>query len=184
MIIKIGSKEYVGQCNALSYIFHKRIFNINVLDEIENIKNSLKKLIENKEINNFNDSILRIIYTLIYTANKNIENFDAWKNEIENEIISERTINDIIEILIKSFIDVEVNNELKKIIKKEENMKSKFVEHEFLATCLKFGLTIKDLRELTYIDILKIFISTVSTDKEERYRRATQEDWDKLAALR
>lgn len=58
------------------------------------------------------------------------------------------------------------------------NEKSLFPEHEFLASCLTIGLTIQDLKILTYIDVIKIFISL--TDKKEGTKKATQKDIDKL----
>lgn len=56
--------------------------------------------------------------------------------------------------------------------------KSLFPEHEFLASCLRIGLTIQDLKILTYIDVIKMFISL--TDKKEGTKKATQKDIDKL----
>ena len=57
-----------------------------------------------------------------------------------------------------------------------------FPEHLFLLACLRLGLTIQDLRFLTYVDIMKIFLS-IETKKEEKtkYIEATQADWDRLA---
>lgn len=57
-----------------------------------------------------------------------------------------------------------------------------FPEHHFLLACLRLGLTIQDLRFLTYVDIMKIFLS-IETKKEEKpkYIEATQADWDRLA---
>lgn len=56
--------------------------------------------------------------------------------------------------------------------------KSLFPEHDFLASCLRIGLTIQDLKILTYIDVIKMFISL--TDKKEGTKKATQKDIDKL----
>lgn len=56
--------------------------------------------------------------------------------------------------------------------------KSLFPEHEFLASCLRIGLTIQDLKILTYIDVIKMFISL--TNKKEGTKKATQKDIDKL----
>ena len=57
-------------------------------------------------------------------------------------------------------MDKKVFDELEKINKNNKNDKeSLFPEHEFLASCLRINLTISDLKILTYIDVLKIFIS-------------------------
>ena len=60
-----------------------------------------------------------------------------------------------------------------------------FPEHHFLLACLRLGLTIQDLKLLTYVDVMKIFLS-IETKKEEkvRYKEATQADWDRLANSR
>lgn len=56
-----------------------------------------------------------------------------------------------------------------------------FPEHHFLLACLKLGLTIQDLNILTYVDVLKIFLSieTNETSRNE-IRKATQADIDRL----
>ena len=51
-------------------------------------------------------------------------------------------------------------------------------EHRFIANCLQVGLTIQDLKELDYIDVAKILVCMIPSD--QKYKRATKEDWDKL----
>ena len=71
------------------------------------------------------------------------------------------------------------------IIKSEEEINLKFPEHDFFATALKIGITIEDLKELTYVDILKIFISFLQKDKDKTtngVRKATQEEINQLVA--
>ena len=60
-----------------------------------------------------------------------------------------------------TFVDEEAIKELKKLVKSEEEINLKFPEHDFFATALKIGITIEDLKELTYVDILKIFIYAI-----------------------
>ena len=82
-------------------------------------------------------------------------------------------------------MDEEAIKELKKIVKSEEEINLKFPEHDFFATALKIGLTIEDLKELTYVDILKIFISFLQKDKDKTkngVRKATQEEINQLVA--
>ena len=57
-----------------------------------------------------------------------------------------------------------------------------FPEHHFLLACLRLGLTIQDLRFLTYVDVMKIFLSVDSKKetKENEPRKATQADIDRL----
>ncbi len=84
-----------------------------------------------------------------------------------------------------TFVDEEAIKELKKIVKSEEEINLKFPEHDFFATALKIGLTIEDLKELTYVDILKIFISFLQKDKDKTKngaRKATQEEINQLVA--
>ncbi|MFR5951360.1 MAG: hypothetical protein ACLUG5_04655 [Clostridia bacterium] len=82
-------------------------------------------------------------------------------------------------------MDEEAIKELKKIVKSEEEINLKFPEHDFFATALKIGITIEDLKELTYVDILKIFISFLQKDKDKTtngVRKATQEEINQLVA--
>ena len=64
-------------------------------------------------------------------------------------------------------------------IKENSNSKDIFPEHEFLSSCLRIGLTISDLKELKYIDVMKIFFTFVG-ETQKKERKATQSDIDKL----
>ena len=46
------------------------------------------------------------------------------------------------------------------------------------------NLTIQDLKQMTYVDVMKVLLSFLPEDKVEKigYRKATQEDWDRLAS--
>ena len=63
----------------------------------------------------------------------------------------------------------------------EDKTKEIFPEHEFIGSCLRVGLTIADLKELTYIDVMKILLTFINNNKETTNQRtATQRDIDKL----
>lgn len=52
-----------------------------------------------------------------------------------------------------------------------------FPEHDFISTCLRLGLTLGDLKLLTYIDVIKIMLSFLRRNKEKPdTRQATQQD--------
>ena len=55
-----------------------------------------------------------------------------------------------------------------------------FPEHHFLLACLRLGLTIQDLRFLTYVDVMKIFLSIETKKKDTEVRKASQADIDRL----
>lgn len=56
-----------------------------------------------------------------------------------------------------------------------------FPEHHFLLACLRMGLTIQDLKILTYVDVMKIFLSIETKDaSKNEIRKATQADIDRL----
>ena len=59
-----------------------------------------------------------------------------------------------------------------------------FPEHHFLLACLRLGLTMQDLRFLTYVDVMKIFLSIENNKAGKtdvsRARKATQADIDRL----
>lgn len=55
-----------------------------------------------------------------------------------------------------------------------------FPEHYFLLACLRLGLSIQDLKILTYVDVMKIFLSIETKKENTGIRKATQADIDKL----
>lgn len=76
-----------------------------------------------------------------------------------------------------AFVDEELSKEIDRKIKSKEQTKEVFPEHEFLGSCLRIGLSLNDLKELTYVDVMKILIGYIDEKKE---RVATQRDIDKL----
>ena len=191
MLIKIGNKEYVGCCNAMTYIFYNKVFNLNIFDDLDKIKGCLIKFklqSGNKDdIDNMVDIILRLIYILIYTNNQNeINSFEKWKKQHEHEAIELETINEVIEFLVDNFYSQEVKEELDKIkVSKNEDEPIIFQEHTFLNQCLNIGLNIEDMTKLSYVDICKLLIVNMNKAKNLRkpkYKIATTQDWDALAA--
>ena len=67
----------------------------------------------------------------------------------------------------RNFVDEEVFKEYEKI-PNSGNDKDKFPEHSFLASSLKIGLTINDLKELSYIDVMKIFLTYIDVNEYEK----------------
>lgn len=188
MKIKIKNDEYVGQCNALSYLFYKKIFKINIFEDLENLRKSLINISNNnaeEDIVMFYEILVRLIYTLIYTKNQDIEEFEDWVEKVEIQDLTEELTNKTIETFLESFIDEDVVKELEEI--PGDNSKTNiFPEHEFLKICLDYRLSTEDLKILTYIDVIKIFISSY-IDKQDRkvkkFKEATQADWDRLASM-
>lgn len=78
--------------------------------------------------------------------------------------------------------------EMEKTFKNKKNNNDEddvLEEHLFLATSLKLGLRLDDLKELEYKDVAKIMLCLIKQEKEENgTRKATQADWDKLAGRR
>lgn len=190
MLIKIGNKEYVGCCNAMTYIFYNKVFNLNIFDDLDKIKGCLIKFklqSGNKDdIDNMVDIILRLIYILIYTNNQNeINSFEKWKKQHEHEVIELETINEVIEFFVDNFYSQEVKEELDKIkVSKNEDEPIIFQEHTFLNQCLNIGLNIEDMTKLSYVDICKLLIVNMNKAKNLRkpkYKIATTQDWDALA---
>ena len=78
-----------------------------------------------------------------------------------------------------TFVDEQVVEELSKI--NGDSEKSIFPEHDFYLACIRLGLRLEDLKYLSYIDVLKIFIC-LSKPKNKKERKATQADIDRLLA--
>ena len=78
-----------------------------------------------------------------------------------------------------TFVSEEVIKELNKI--NEESEESIFPEHDFYLACIKVGLRIEDLKYLSYLDVLKIFIClNIQKEPKSKIRKATQADIDRL----
>jgi len=56
------------------------------------------------------------------------------------------------------------------------NITEEYPEQEFVASCLRVGLTTNDLEKFTYIETMKILYSFL--EKKEKTRKATQSDID------
>lgn len=78
-----------------------------------------------------------------------------------------------------AFVDEELSKELEKI-KTNGNEKEIFPEHEFVASCLRIGLSISDLKQMTYVDAMKILLAYIGYANIDNKRTATQKDIDKL----
>lgn len=197
--ITINNIEQKINCNALTYLYYRQIFDKSIFDDIniireflllqlkansidEKDKDEINKNISLK-LNSYIDAISRLTYTAIYTQNQDMEDYIVWIKK--NEILEQNNdcIAIIIENIINCFIDEKVSKELEKINRSSgDNAEVLFPEHFFISACLRMGLTIKDLELLTYIDVIKIFLSC--TKKEKKMREATQADWDRLANSR
>ena len=65
-----------------------------------------------------------------------------------------------------------------KLVKNNKKTGELLEEHAFIGNCLQIGLKMEDIKELEYVDIIKIMITMLPEDR--KYRKATAEDWDKL----
>ena len=78
------------------------------------------------------------------------------------------------------FVDNELIEEMSKIPNNTNNENEVLEEYNFIANCLKIGLRIDDLKQLTYKDVAKIMLC-FSDNRYKKSRKASQSDWDKLA---
>ena len=80
-------------------------------------------------------------------------------------------------------IALEKENKESKI---EEGEDDSLSDYDFIATCLRIGLRIEDLKDLEYKEVAKILIcysrNERKTNKKTKYRKATQDDWDRFAS--
>lgn len=78
-----------------------------------------------------------------------------------------------------AFVDNELYEKIEKI-SENNSTTEEYPEHEFIASCLRVGLTTVDLEELTYIEAMKILYSFLEKKKNNTVKKATQADWDNL----
>ena len=126
--IKIDGNTYDVDCNALTYVLHKRIFNRGIMQDIRIIQNYLiTQTIEanklknqfpelsdselddrvskfmNNYIDEFIEAITRIAYTLIYTANDKIASYDDFLRNIKKFKIDDDWIVEVTELAVNCF---------------------------------------------------------------------------------
>lgn len=126
--IKIDGNTYDADCNALTYVLHKRIFNRGIMQDIRiiqnylitqtieanKLKNQFPELSEselddriskfmNNYIDEFIEAITRIAYTLIYTANDKIANYDDFLRNIKKFKIDDDWIVEVTELAVNCF---------------------------------------------------------------------------------
>lgn len=78
-----------------------------------------------------------------------------------------------------AFVDNELYEKINKI-STSKNDTQEYPEQEFIASCLRIGLTTEDLKELTYIEAMKVLYSFIEKENKNTIRKATQADWDRL----
>lgn len=126
--IVIEGKSYDIDCNALTYILHKRIFNRGIMQDIHVLQNYIitqtikanelkekftelteKQIDEqvatfmNNYIDDFIEAITRIAYTLIYTANDKIESYEDFLKKIKHFKINDDWIVEVTEFAVDCF---------------------------------------------------------------------------------
>lgn len=126
--IVIEGNSYDIDCNGLTYILHKRLFNKGIMQDIHvlqnyiitqtikanELKQKLPDLSEeqineqvskfmNDYIDDFIEAITRIAYTLMYTANDKIASYEDFLRSIKNFKIDDDWIVEVTEIAVDCF---------------------------------------------------------------------------------
>ena len=83
------------------------------------------------------------------------------------------------------FVDDKLKKEIDKLGDSEDSGKTTFPESSFLSSCLRIGLTLNDLKKLTYVEVMKTMISYLDFKKDEKNKKsnvieATQADIDRF----
>lgn len=83
------------------------------------------------------------------------------------------------------FVDDKLKKEIDKLGDSEDSGKITFPESSFLSSCLRIGLTLNDLKKLTYVEVMKTMISYLDLKKDDKkkksnVREATQADIDRF----
>ena len=126
--ITICDKKYNIECNAFTYVQYRKIFNKEIFEDIQVLKNYFVTQIfttsQIKEKNNkitemelvekisevmmpklgsFIESITRIAYILIYSANENIESYEMFLKSIKNLKTDDNWIVEVTEFAVDCF---------------------------------------------------------------------------------
>ena len=126
--IVIDGTEYNIECNALTYIQYKKVFNKGIFADMDIIKdylvrqtlkaNELKEKYPqmseqeidtqvgnymNNYIDDFIEVITRIAYILIYSANEKVEEYENWLRKIKNFKIDDDWVAEVTELAVDCF---------------------------------------------------------------------------------
>ncbi len=126
--IVIDGNEYNIECNALTYIQYKKVFNKGIFADMDIIKdylvrqtlkaNELKEKYPqmseqeidtqvgnymNNYIDDFIEVITRIAYILIYSANEKIEEYENWLRKIKSFKIDDDWVAEVTELAVDCF---------------------------------------------------------------------------------
>lgn len=126
--IAIDGNKYDIDCNALTFVLHKRLFNKGLMQDVRILQNYLitqtikaneikakfQKLTDteidnqvanfmNEYIDDFIEAITRIAYTLMYTANEKIASYDDFLRSIKNFKIDDDWIVEVTELAVDCF---------------------------------------------------------------------------------
>jgi len=126
--ITIDGKKYDIDCNALTYVQHKKKFNKGIFEDIKILNNFLQQqaLIAKKikdenpdideatiiaslsslmldNIDEFIEASTRLAYIMIYTANKNIAEYEDWLKTIKKISTNDEWIVEVTEFAVSCF---------------------------------------------------------------------------------
>lgn len=126
--IEICGKEYEIECNAAVYPKYRRIFNTDIIKDINILNTFLNKQVvlanslkeENPEIEDetiisslsslmvddvggFIEAATRIAYIMIYSANKKVEEYEKWLENIPTIKTNDEWIAEVTEFAVNCF---------------------------------------------------------------------------------
>lgn len=124
--ITICGKEHKLECNALTYVKYKNFFKRGIIEDVQILQDYLikqtiitkqveeKNITEveklsivsnymNKYIDDFIIAITRIAWILIYTADKDIEEYEKWLEGISSFKIDDDWIVEVAEFAVTCF---------------------------------------------------------------------------------
>lgn len=126
--IEICGKKYEIDCNALTYVKYREMFARGIFDDIKILQDFLTKQVyltkklkdENPEVDDisiinslstlmiddmdlFVEAATRIAYIMIYTANKEIEEYENWLEKISSIKTNDKWIVEVTEFAVNCF---------------------------------------------------------------------------------
>ena len=126
--IEICGKKYEIDCNALTYVKYRNMFNRGIFDDLKILQDFLVKYAyltkkiknENPDIDDitiinslstlmiddmdlFAEAATRMAYIMIYTANKEIEEYENWLEKIPSIKTNDEWIVEVTEFAVNCF---------------------------------------------------------------------------------
>lgn len=175
-IINIGGKDYTIQSSALTQFKYRDMTGRKLMQDINKIKDLRK---ENDDIlavlDDFLEILLQITYVMIIESDvKQVGSFEDFLKGIEKLFDDTKWVDEVIDLAVTP-----ISGEIKQIPNNSQSDEP-IDEYEVMALAKRLNITMDDMKEMSFVSLLNILLSTIENESFDGTRKATQEDIDRV----